>query len=275
MTNFLTRASVRVLIGCALSLLSFGAADALAPIGTVDVTAVGSNSARVDVTHSGFSTAPADYRYEICWKKTSQITFICWANQFLTNNTSEVLTGLSSGTTYKMRVRCYCRKSIGPWPAVWREVKDEFNYTFYPPPPPPAPAPIVRVRGVQSGQCLFVDGNLRTRNWGCWNDPGMRFALETVPGGMKQLRHVNSGLCIYGWVPNVPSVLANACGLTGTRITLIPQTAGQVMISIPATGTGFQTGNGGCLSTGAANGGDASKAPCSGAPSQRFVLDPA
>jgi hypothetical protein len=280
MNSFLTRTLAAALIASAISFASFSPAEALQSIGSVEVTALGANSARVDISLSGFSTAPADYRYEICWRKVNQIMFICWANEALTNDAAQIIYGLSANTTYRMRVRCYCRKTAGPWPAIWREVKDEFDYTFAPPPPPPPPTPppataYYRLRNVQSGQCLFVEtSSSRVRNWGCWNDPGMRFALLTFQDGHKQLRHANSGLCVWGMFASSSSVFATGCGATGTNVVLTQQSPGVFSIGIDAMVFGMAT-SGRCLNIGSPNGGDIWKSACNGTPLQRFSLDPA
>lgn len=58
----------------------------------------------------------------------------------------------------------------------------------------------VRLRHIGSGQCLYAEGGNggRTKHWGCWDDPGMRFVLDPVVGGGFRLRNTVSGQCLYG-----------------------------------------------------------------------------
>lgn len=273
MFAFVARAVFRILVAGVLFFLPFGIAQA-STLGSVIVTATAEHSARVEILLSDY-TAVGSPKYEVCWRKVNQVMFICWANGFQTDDSSSFLSDLSLNTTYRIRVKCHCRLSNRQWPATWQQVQNEFDYTFVPP-PAPANAATVRLRAVQSGQCIFVDTNgARLRNWGCWDDPEMRFSVETLPDGQKQLRHVRTELCIWGSTPYSSVAQANICGTTGTSIVLISKGGAQFNISIPTTRSGRFTGPGGCLSTGWSNGGNVIKSQCSNNPAQLFVLDPA
>jgi hypothetical protein len=157
--------------------------------------------------------------------------------------------------------------AAGAWPKV---TPPPFNWST---PPPPA----LRIRNVQTSQCLFVNaGGPGVNSWGCWSDPNMRFYEDPLPGGQIRLRHVSSNLCL-GRSGNLGRVYAEPCGTTGTNLTLIPDGSGLVRISFPKGLTGQLFSAPGCLyQASATNGTTATTEPsCSSTSATRFKLEPA
>lgn len=270
-------------LGCLLA-----AAPAAASIGTASLTSTGSTSAVLTFSHSGhqansfpFGVAQS-YKYRVCWRQLNQVGLACMYHALNTNNQQVQLTGLTVGLPINITIQCYCKRHITGnmyGPSGYRVVAN-MNYTHQLPPPVPGlvGSTNVRVRGVQSGQCLFVNSsNANVRGWSCWADPAMVFALETFSDGSKRLRHVQSGLCITAGLGS--DVFALPCGGSRSKLLITPPSApgGPVYAAFISASGGFGGGQMGmtCLRANPANGLNATRQSCnSSAAALQLMLDP-
>lgn len=263
-----SRPSLLLVLGWHLS-----ATPAAANIGTASLTSTGPTSAVLSFSHTGYQARPfpfgvaAGNKYRVCWRQLNQIGLACIYNAENTNGAVQ-LTNLTVGLPINITIQCWCGKErphLAPGPFGDRVVVN-MNYTHQLPPPVPGLVGTtnVRVRGVQSGQCLFINSsNALVRGWSCWNDPAMVFALETFSDGSKRLHHVQSGLCITA-ISYSTDVLALPCGDGRSKLEIIPQAGpgGPVFVRFmfpPEIGN-WQIGR--CLMANAADGQNASRQNC-------------
>jgi hypothetical protein len=261
---------------------------AAAGIGSASLSSTGSGSAVLTFSHDGYKADNFPYgvaqgsRYRVCWRQLNQVGLACMYNALNTSGQQVLLTGLTAGLPINITIQCFCSRQIhgnlyGP---PGDRVVVDMNYTHQLPPPVAGlvSSTNVRVRGVQSGQCLFINStNSIVRGWSCWPDPAMVFALETFSDGSKRLHHVQSGLCI-GAIGPIPNAVAMSCGGAGSRLTILPQpgSGNPVMVRfvfVPGGMGSWQTGAA-CLMANAANGQNATRQFCTGQPALLLMLDP-
>ena len=266
---------------------SLSATPAAANIGTASLTSTGSTSAILTFSHSGYETRAfpfgkaEGYRYLVCWRQLNQIGLACNYNPLPSNSQQVQLTGLTVGLPINITIQCICGRERGRLPSgpFGDRVVVNMNYTHQLPPPVPGlvSSTNVRVRGVQSGQCLFINStNAFVRGWPCWADPAMVFALETFSDGSKRLHHVQSGLCITA-ISHSSAVLALPCGDGRSKLVVMPQSGpgGPVVVRFmfPPVGIGsWQIGP--CLMANSANGLNATRQNCNGGAALPLMLDP-
>jgi len=95
---------------------------AFANIGGININSVTENSIGIswhypssDYQASG-SGSPEDYK--ICYKKSGAIGAVCWYSTAYSATTSYTITGLDADTTYKIKVKCHCKRKT--WGGNWR-----------------------------------------------------------------------------------------------------------------------------------------------------------
>lgn len=260
------------------------AAPAAAAIGTASLSSTGSNSAVLTFSHSGYRAdnfpfgVAKGYKYRVCWSVTTglQPDGMC-----LNTSSQEIeLTELNVGLTSAIKITCFCSQQISGnlyGPPGNRTVAN-LNYTHQLPPSPPGlvSSVNVRVRGVQSGQCLFINSsNSFVRGWQCWADPAMVFALETFSDGSKRLHHAQSGRCITATAAS-SDILALPCGGNGSKLMVLPQPGGPVLVRfLFVSGIGSWQSGPFCLVANAANGQNAGRQNCNiGGAALPLMLDP-
>lgn len=269
--------------GLIVFLAAFAVCGTARADGSITIESTSASQARVTIAHPDhWISTQLSPDYRVCWKVKGQWQGICDANKVeIDQNNNVYISGLTVGETYKIKAWCYCAKN-SKTVFQWRDMDVEREYT-HAAPPPPAPTLVstqkVRLRNLATNQCLWIDGN-RVRHWVCWADPNQAFDVETYSNGSIYLRHKNSGKCIWGKRSSLPIIASASCGTLGTQFQLNAVTGG-VHLYIPLTrdigGTfGGPAGPGGCLYTGAGDGGDALKQkPCTSDPKFTFVLVPA
>jgi hypothetical protein len=285
-TGFRTR--MRVLLLTVAGLLS--ASPAAADIGSANLTSAGSTSAVLTFSHPGFQARDFPFGfaqgnlYRICWRQVSnQPGLACMFNAWNSDVPQWTIGNLTVGMTINITVQCFCGRHR--WGNVYGPFGERFvasiSYTHQLPPPVPGlvGSTNVRVRGVQSGQCLFINStNSMVRGWPCWADPAMVFALESFSDGSKRLRHVQSGLCItaldFTW-----DVMALPCGGNGAKLAIMPQpgSGNPVLARFMFVRRPFGSSQMGstCLMTNLANGLNATRQICgAGGAALPLILDP-
>jgi hypothetical protein len=263
------------------------AAPAVANIGSATLTSTNSTSAVLTFSHSGFEARPFPFgvaqthKYRVCWRQLNQVGLACMYQAVNTSVQQVELSGLTVGLPINITIQCYCGRErnhglSGPFGG---RVVVNMNYTHQLPPPVPGltGSTNVRVRGIQSGQCLFVDTSASlVRGWSCWADPAMVFALETFSDGSKRLRHVQSGLCITAGP--MSHVRAQPCGHNGAKLAVMPPSGpgGPVLVRFLFTMGGIGGGQTGpsCLKANGANGSTATRQNCGAGPALSLMLDP-
>jgi hypothetical protein len=277
-------------IGRCVPLLALGwllsVAPAAANIGTASLTSTGSTSAMLTFSHAGYRADNFPFgvavgsKYRVCWRQLlNQVGLAC--NYYALNTSSQqvLLSGLTVGQPINITIQCFCSRQIhnnvyGP---PGDRVVINMNYTHQVPPPATGlvSSTNVRVRGVQSGQCLFINSsNVFVRGWPCWADPAMVFALETFSDGTKRLHHVQSGMCITAmWGSDVVGL---PCGSDASKLAIIPQSGpgNPVLVRFLFVGGGIG-GAPRCLMANTANGLNATSQVCSGVPVLPIIFDPA
>lgn len=275
-----------------IGLLALGwhlsATPAAANIGSASLTSTGSTSAVLTFSHSGFEArafpfgVAQSHKYRVCWRQLNQVGLACMYQAFNTSDQQVQLSGLTVGLPINITIQCYCgtERNHGLSGPFGDRVVVNMNYTHQLPPPVPGltGSTNVRVRGAQSGQCLFINSsNSLVRGWNCWADPAMVFALETFSDGSKRLHHVQSGLCISALGPS-PAVFALPCGGGGSKLAVIPQSGpgGPVLVRFLFAPVGIGSGQTGstCLMANAANGLNAMRQNCGGGAALSLILDP-
>jgi hypothetical protein len=251
------------------------ATPASANIGSATLTATSSTSAILSFSHSGYQAKPFPFgvaqgwKYRVCWRQLNQVGLACMYNPVNTNGAVQ-LTGLTPGLPINITIQCYCGRERPRLPSgpFGDRIVVNMNYTHHLPPPTPGlvGSTNVRVRGAQSGQCLFINStNALVRGWPCWADPAMVFALETFSDGSKRLHHVQSGLCITAIGPS-SEVFAQPCGGDGSKLAIMPQSSpgGSVLVRFLFARAGFNSWQIGttCLMANTANGSNASRQDC-------------
>ncbi|WP_395375255.1 fibronectin type III domain-containing protein [Marinicella sp. W31] len=105
-----------------LLILLFIAPAAIANIGGINMNSVTENSINIswhypssDYQASG-GGSPEDYK--ICYKKVGTFGLICSASTAYSATTNYVITGLDPSTTYKIKVKCHCKRKT--WGGKWR-----------------------------------------------------------------------------------------------------------------------------------------------------------
>ncbi|MBL4774402.1 MAG: hypothetical protein JKX98_12735, partial [Alcanivoracaceae bacterium] len=111
-TLFKKYADIKCIITSIILLLMFSN-FAKANIGSINIHYVDHESIQVsrtiDTVHFQ-ATGGNDNR--ICWKKAGTFGTICGANQITTSANNYTITGLLPDTTYKIKLKCHCRKKI-------------------------------------------------------------------------------------------------------------------------------------------------------------------
>lgn len=263
------------------------AAPAGVNIGSATLTSTGSTSAVLTFSHDGYQAnnfpfgVAQGHKYRVCWRQLNQVGLACMYEAYNTSVQQVQLSGLTAGLPINITIQCFCRRQLtsrlyGP---PGDRIVVNMNYTHQLPPPVPGllSSTNVRVRGVQSGQCLFINStNAVVRGWSCWADPAMVFALETFSDGSKRLHHVQSGLCVTA--APMSQVLAQSCGHSGSKLAIIPQSGpgGPVIVQFlfvpPAMGGGQMGAK--CLMANGADGLSATRQNCSMGPALPLMLDP-
>jgi|tagenome__1003787_1003787.scaffolds.fasta_scaffold20510870_1 hypothetical protein len=198
-----------------------------------------------------------------------------------TDNQSKTLSGLTVGSTYRVRVYCHCKGSDLFAIAITKTILDlSWHHAA---PGQAVPPQIVRLRSATSPLCLYPQNNRLLYSEPCGPLTIMRFAIEDVPNG-RQIRHLGSNLCIHAGFPQPnPVVVMAPCGKLGTRIWIRTYQNGLVRLDISTTqdqvfGYPPVTGDGGCVRASSTEGGQATKHYCHWEPwllEDMFYLDPA
>ncbi|ACA85691.1 fibronectin type III domain-containing protein [Shewanella woodyi] len=108
------------LVSSILLLFFCGGANAAGGIGSVWATA--SDDSSISIT---WSVPSGDYdhvgsNYKVCYRKTPTVN-VCGVGPYYEASNSYHATGLSSGTEYKFKVWCYCKKRN--WRGKWKDAK--------------------------------------------------------------------------------------------------------------------------------------------------------
>lgn len=265
------------------------AAPAAVNIGSATLTSTSSTSAVLTFSHSGFEARPFPFgvaqthKYRVCWRQLNQVGLACMYQRVNVSVQQVDLTGLTVGLPINITIQCYCgrERNHGLSGPFGDRVVVNMNYTHQLPPSVPGltGSTSVRVRGVQSGQCLYINSSSAlVRGWSCWDDPAMVFALETFSDGTRRLRHVQSGLCITASGP-MADVSAQPCVQSRAKLAVTPQSGpgGPVVIRFLFGRVGLGSGQMGatCLVANAANGLAAARHNCgAGGAALHLMLDP-
>ncbi|MCL2915017.1 fibronectin type III domain-containing protein [Shewanella corallii] len=110
----------RLTQGVFISMLMLGTAHAAGGIGSVWGT--GSDDESISIT---WTVPSGDYdhvgsSYKVCYRKTPTLN-VCGGSENYTAPNSFTATGLNSGTEYKFKVWCYCKKKN--WRGKWKDAK--------------------------------------------------------------------------------------------------------------------------------------------------------
>lgn len=267
------------------------ATPASATIGTASLTSTGPNSATLTFSHTDFQAnafpfgVAQTYKYRVCFRQLNQIGLACMYNALNTNSQTVELTGLTVGLPINITIQCWCRRQINAhlYGLSSDRIVADMNYTHQLPPPVPGlvSSSNVRVRGLQSNQCLYINlsSDALVHGWSCWADPAMVFALESFSNGTNRLRHVQTNRCITAIGPG--TVLAQPCGGNESLLAILPQAGPgspvHVRFLFAHSGWPFAGGQFGttCLVANSANGQSATRHVCNSSGLELLMLDPA
>jgi len=244
------------------------------------IGAVGSVSATeivISYQHPGL-TADSHFqgkKYRICVRPYNDVQ-TCKT----TDNQSIGFNQLQVGRAYEIRVFCHCR-GTGRFATAWTQTILSVEWV-HSAPAPATPSRIVRLRSAQSGLCLYASPDRFLRSYACGPNPALSFAIEPAASGGTQIRHVNSGVCIFGSAPNTTAVRTAPCGTFGTVVWVMNNVNDTFRLHILATedtipGLGSSRGPGGCLRPAPVQLGQTTKGECTygGNLVDVFYLDPA
>ena len=111
-TLYKTNTDITYIITSLVLLLMFSN-FAKANIGSINIHYVDHESIQVSRTlNTVHFQATGGNDNKICWKKAGTFGTICGANQITTSANNYTITGLLPDTTYKIKLKCHCRKKI-------------------------------------------------------------------------------------------------------------------------------------------------------------------